>query len=160
MLHTTLDMVMLLHGFLTTFALMTAAGFVGLLVFSNEQRKGAINTLKILALITTIFVFTLNITGAYGYVYYRLSAPDSPRTIIKETFPIAHEILFETMEYVSLIGPIWATMITWLTWHFNDRIFTNTAIKNTMLILIVLAVLYALAIAYTGVVPTRIAAVR
>lgn len=160
MLHTTLDMVMLLHGFLTTFALMTAAGFVGLLVFSNEQRKGAINTLKILALITTIFVFALNITGAYGYVYYRLPAPDSPRTIIKETFPIAHEILFETMEYVSLIGPIWATMITWLTWHFKDSIFTNTAIKNTMLILIVLAVLYALAIAYAGVVPTRIAAVR
>lgn len=151
---------MLLHGFLTTFALMTAAGFIGLLVFSNEQRKGAINTLKILALITTIFVFALNITGAYGYVYYRLSGSDSPRTIIKETFPIAHEILFETMEYVSLIGPIWATMITWLTWHFKDRIFTNTAIKNTMLILIVLAVLYALAIAYAGVVPTRIAAVR
>lgn len=160
MLHTTVDIVMLLHGFLTTFALMTAAGFVGLLVFSNEQRKGAINTLKILALITTIFVFALNITGTYGYVYYRLPTPDSPRTIIKETFPIAHEILFETMEYVSLIGPIWATMITWLTWHFKDSIFTNTAIKNTMLILIVLAVLYTLAIAYAGVVPTRIAAVR
>lgn len=160
MLHTVLDMVMLLHGFLTTFALMTAAGFVGLLVFSNEQRKGAINTLKILALITTIFVFALNITGAYGYVYYRLPEPDSPRTIIKETFPIAHEVLFETMEYASLLGPIWATMITWLTWHFKDKIFTNTAIKKTMLVLIVLAVLYALAIAYTGVVPTRIAAVR
>lgn len=45
MFHTTLDIIMLLHGFLTTFALMTAAGFVGLLVFSSEQRKGAINTL-------------------------------------------------------------------------------------------------------------------
>jgi hypothetical protein len=151
---------MLSHGFLTTFALMTAAGFVGLLVFSNEQRKGAINTLKILALITTVFVFALNITGAYGYVYYRLPTPDSPRTIINETFPVAHEILFETMEYASLVGPIWATMITWLTWHFKERIFTNPAIKNVMLILIVLAVLYALTIAYTGVVPTRIAAVR
>jgi len=139
---------------------MTAAGFIGLLVFSNEQRKGAINTLKILALITTVFVFALNITGAYGYAYYRLPAPDSPRTIIMETFPVAHEILFETMEYASLVGPIWATMITWLTWHFKERIFTNPAIKNVMLILIVLAVLYALTIAYTGVVPTRIAAVR
>lgn len=160
MLHTILDIVMLLHGFLTTFALMTAAGFVGLLVFSSEQRKGAINTLKILALVTTVFVFALNITGAYGYVYYRLPGPDSPKTIIMETFPIAHEILFESMEYVSLVGPIWATMITWLTWHFKERIFTNVTIKNAMLILIVLAVLYALAIAYAGVVPTRIAAVR
>lgn len=160
MLHTALDMVMLLHGFLTTFALMTAAGFVGLLVFSNEQRKGAINMLKILALITTIFVFALNISGAYGYIYYRLPDPDSPKTIITETLPIAHEILFETMEYLSLVGPIWATMITWLTWHFKDKIFTNAAVKNTMLVLIVLAVVYALVIAYTGVVPTRIASVR
>lgn len=134
MFHTTLDIIMLLHGFLTTFALMTAAGFVGLLVFSSEQRKGAINTLKILALITTVFVFALSITGAYGYVYYRLPEPDSARTIIKETFPIAHEILFESMEYASLVGPIWATMITWLTWHFKEKIFTNAAIKKAMLI--------------------------
>jgi uncharacterized membrane protein YobD (UPF0266 family) len=59
MLHTTLDIVMLMHGFLTMFALMTAAGFVGLLLFSNEQRRGAINTLKMLALLTAIFVFAL-----------------------------------------------------------------------------------------------------
>lgn len=111
-------------------------------------------------MITTVFVFALSITGAYGYVYYRLPEPDSARTIIKETFPIAHEILFESMEYASLVGPIWATMITWLTWHFKEKIFTNAAIKKAMLILIVLAVLYALAIAYAGVVPTRIAAVR
>ncbi len=151
---------MLLHGFLFTFTLMTIAGFVGLLAFSSEQRKGALNTLKVLALITTFFVFLLNITGAYGYVYYRLPQPDSPRTIIKDTLPIAHEILFETMEYLSLIGPIWATMITSLVWHFNEKIFTNNTIRNAMLFLIILAALYALAIAYTGVVPTRIAPLR
>jgi hypothetical protein len=160
MLHTTLDVIMLLHGFLTTFALMTASGFVGLLVFSNEQRKGAIKTLVLLAFLTTIFVFALDLSGAYGYLYYRLAEPDSPRTIIKGTFPFAHEVLFETMEYIGLIGPIWATLITWLTWHYKEKIFTNIAIKNTMMVLIVLAVLYTLAIAYTGVVPTRIAAVR
>ncbi|MFQ5970243.1 MAG: hypothetical protein ACE5J2_07115 [Nitrososphaerales archaeon] len=160
MLHSLLDVVMLSHGFLTTFALMTAAGFIGLLVFSNEQRKGAINSLKLLALITTILVFTLNLTGAYGYMFYRLPDPDSAKMIIKETLPIAHEILFETMEYLSLVGPIWATMITSLTWHFKERIFTNKAVKSMMLILIVMAVVYALVIAYTGVVPTRIVAVR
>ena len=160
MLHTALDMVMLSHGFLTTFALMTAAGFIGLLVFSNGQRRGAINTLKVLALITTIFVFALNLTGAYGYLSYRLPEPDSPKMIIMEAFPVAHEILFETMEYLSLAGPIWATMITWLTWHFKEQIFTNIMLKRTMLVLIVLAVIYALVIAYTGVVPTRIVAVR
>lgn len=159
-LHTTLDIVMLTHGFLTTFALMTAAGFVGLLVFSNEQRKGAINMLKMLALLTTIFVFALDISGAYGYVFYRLPDPDSPRSVIKQTFPAAHEVLFETMEYLSLAGPIWATLIAWLTWHYKHKIFTNIAVKNTMLVLIIVAVLYTLVIAYTGVVPTRVAAVR
>lgn len=151
---------MLLHGFLTTFALMTASGFVGLLIFSDERRKGSIKALMILTLLTTIFVFALDISGAYGYVYYRLPEPDSPRTIIRQTFPFAHEVLFETMEYTSLVGPIWTTLITWLTWHYKEEIFTNTSIKTAMLVLIVLAVLYALVIAYTGVVPTRIAAVR
>jgi hypothetical protein len=159
-LHTTLDIVMLTHGFLTTFALMTAAGFVGLLVFSNEQRKGAINMLKILALLTTIFVFALDISGAYGYLFYRLPNPDSPRSVIIQTFPAAHEVLFETMEYLGLAGLIWATLITWLTWHYKHEIFTNIAVKNTMLVLIIVAVLYTLVIAYTGVVPTRLAAVR
>lgn len=160
MLHTLLDVVMLSHGFLTTFALMTAAGFVGLLVFSNGQRRGAIKTLKLLALITTVLVFALNLTGAYGYVYYRLPEPDSAKMIIKETLPIAHEILFETMEYLSLVGPVWATMITWFTWHFKERVFTERPLKRMMLLLIVLAVVYTLVIAYTGVVPTRIVAVR
>lgn len=159
-LHTTLDVIMLMHGFLTMFALMTAAGFVGLLLFSNEQRRGAINTLKMLALSTTIFVFALDLSGAYGYVFYRLPDSDSPRSVIKETFPVAHDVLFETMEYLSLAGPIWATLITWLTWHYKDKIFTNIAVRNTMLVLIMVAVLYTLVIAYTGVVPTRIAAVR
>lgn len=159
-LHTALDTVMLLHSFFVTFLLMTAAGFVGLLTFSSEYRKDALKILKILALITTIFVFTLNLTGTIGYVDYRLPEPDSPKSIIKKTSPIAHEILFETMEYLSLIGPIWATLITWLVWHFNERIFTDDRIKRIMLILIILAVIYALVIAYTGIVPTRIAAVR
>jgi len=159
-LHTTLDWIMLMHGFLTTFALMTAAGFVGLLVFSNEQRRGAINMLKMLALLTTIFVFALDISGAYGYVWYRLPGPDSPRSVIIKTLPAAHEVLFETMEYLGLSGAIWATLITWLTWHYNHKIFTNIALKNTMLVLIIVAVLYTLVIAYTGVVPTRLEAVR
>jgi hypothetical protein len=150
---------MLMHGFLTTFALMTAAGFVGLLVFSNEQRKGSIDALKMLALLTTIFVFSLDISGAYGYVFYRLPDPQSPKSVILETSPAAHEVLFETMEYLGLAGPIWATLITWFTWHYKDKIFTNIALKNTMLVMITVAVLYTLVIAYTGVVPTRIAAV-
>jgi hypothetical protein len=159
-LHTSLDWVMLMHGFFTTFGLMTASGFVGLLVFSNEQRKGSIDALKVLALLTTIFVFSLDISGAYGYVWYRLPDPQSPKSVILATTPAAHEVLFETMEYLGLAGPVWASLITWLTWHYKDKIFTNIALKNIMLVLITVAVLYTIVIAYTGVVPTRIAAVR
>lgn len=160
MMHPILDIVMLLHSFFTIFPLMTGAGFLGLLVFSSEQHRGAVNTLKILAFVTTIFVFALNITGAYGYVYYRLPDPQSAKSIILKESPFAHQILFTTKEYLALVGPVWATMITWLTWHFKERIFTNPAVKKMMLVLIVVAVLYALVIAYGGIVPTRIAAVR
>lgn len=158
---TALDMTMYVHSFLTIFTLMTGAVFIALLFFSNEQRKGAIKALMIVALITTIFVFVLvNITGLLGYIDYRMSIPGSPKTIILGLSPFVHEVYFETMEYVSLLGPIWATLITWLIWHYKEKIFTNVAIKNTMRILMVLAVSYAIIIAYTGIVPTRIEAVH
>lgn len=158
---TSLDLIMYTHSFLTISIIMIATVFISVLFFSTEQRKGTVKALMILALITTIFVFILvNITGLLGYIDYRMAVPDSPKTIILGLSPFVHEVYFETMEYVSLLGPIWATLITWLVWHYKEKIFTNVAIKSTISVLVILALSYALVIAYTGIVPTRIEAVH
>jgi hypothetical protein len=139
---------------------MIGAVFVTLFVFANEQRKGAMKALMILALGTTVALFALNITGLIGYTDYRLTAPDSPKSVILGLNPFVHEVYFSTMEYLSIPGPIWATMITWLIWHYKEQIFTNTALKNTMRVLVTLAVSYAIVIAFSGIVPTRLEAVH
>jgi hypothetical protein len=139
---------------------MIGAVFVTLFVFANEQRKGAMKALMILALGTTVALFALNITGLIGYTDYRLKAPDSPKSVILGLNPFVHEVYFSTMEYLSIPGPIWATMITWLIWHYKEQIFTNTALKNTMRVLVTLAVSYAIVIAFSGIVPTRLEAVH
>lgn len=151
---------MYIHSFLTIFSIMIGAVFVTLFVFANEQRKGAMKALMILALGTTVALFALNITGLIGYTDYRLTAPDSPKSVILGLNPFVHEVYFSTMEYLSIPGPIWATMITWLIWHYKEQIFTNSAIKNTMRVLVTLAVSYAIVIAFSGIVPTRLEAVH
>src|SRR5919107_3639631 len=142
-----LESVMILHDFFTVVFVMTGAGFVGILLFGSNSSsissnnltsndKGTINLMRVLSILAAASVFLVVFTGIIGYVYYRLPLPDSPKTIIKNTFPYAHDVMFETMEYLGLIGTVWATLIAYLTHHFKDKIFTNSLIKNGLVMLI------------------------
>ena len=91
---------------------------------------------------------------------YRLPDPDSAKSKIKEVFPFAHEPMFETMEYAGLLGPMWAVLIMYITWHYEKSIFTKHAIRNTLTILISYAIIYALFISFMGIVPAKIASVQ
>lgn len=155
-----LESVMLLHDFYTIISIMTSAGFIGLLVFNTSLSNSSVNILKLFAIITAISVFLLILTGTIGYVYYRLSDPDSAKSIIKKTFPFAHDVMFETMEYLGLIGFPWAVLLTYLTIHYNTRIFTERHIKNVMFLLTFVALGYCLFISVTGIIPTKIASVQ
>ncbi len=159
-----LESVMILHDFFTVVFVMTGAGFVGILLFggssNNLTNEGTINLLRVLSILAAASVFLVIFTGIIGYVYYRLPIPDSPKTIIKNTFPYAHDVMFETMEYLGLIGTVWATLIAYLTHHFKDKIFTNSLIKNGLVMLISIGIVYALIISLAGIVPTKIASVQ
>ena len=159
-----LESIMILHDFYTVVFVMTGAGFVGILLFgdssNNLANKGTLNLLRVLSILAAASVFLVIFTGMIGYVYYRLPIPDSPKTIIKNTFPYAHDVMFETMEYLGLIGTVWATLIAYLTHHFKDMIFTNSLIKNGLVMLISIGIVYALIISLAGIVPTKIASVQ
>jgi hypothetical protein len=162
-----IESVMIIHDYYIVLAIMSGAGFIGVLVFGSSQIRqqlqhypDAINTLKVLAFTAVASAFLIEITGTIGYIEYRLPDRDSAKSKILEIFPFAHEPMFEVMEYVGLVGTIWTGLLAYLTWHFKERMFTNIGIRNTMIVLISLAIMYALIVSLMGIVPTKIASVQ
>jgi hypothetical protein len=162
-----IESVMIIHDYYIVLAIMSGAGFIGVLVFGSSQigqqvqrYPDAINTLKVLALTAVASAFLIEITGTIGYIEYRLPDPDSAKSKILEIFPFAHEPMFETMEYVGLVGTIWTGLLAYLTWHFKERMITDPGVRNTMIVLIFLAIMYALVVSLMGIVPTKIASVQ
>ena len=157
--------VMLIHDFYIVLALITGSIFIGLLYFANfvdreYQKKDAVLLAKILTLTALISAFIIQITGSIGYIEYRSPDPDSAKSQIKQTFPLAHDPMFETMEYLGLIGVMWTGLITYITWYFKEKIFRHTVLKNALISLTSLAIIYALFISFMGIVPTKIASVQ
>lgn len=168
-----IESVMILHDYFTVLAIMSGAGFIGVLIFGSgrageggQQQQihyyypDAINVLKILAFTAVASAFLIEITGTIGYIEYRLPDPDSAKSKIKEIFPFAHEPMFETMEYLGLVGTMWTGLLAYLTWHFKDRMFSDAGVRNAMIVLISLAIMYALVVSLMGIVPTKIASVQ
>ena len=162
-----IESVMIIHDYYIVLAIMSGAGFIGVLVFGSSQigqqvqrYPDAINTLKVLAFTAVASAFLIEITGTIGYIEYRLPDPDSAKSKILEIFPFAHEPMFEVMEYVGLVGTIWTGLLAYLTWHFKEKMFTDIGVRNTMLVLISLAIIYALVVSLMGIVPTKIASVQ
>lgn len=164
-----IESVMIIHDYYTVLAIMSGAGFIGVLVFGSSSTTGqqqiqhhpdSINVLKVLAFTAVASAFLIEITGTIGYIEYRLPEPDSPKSKILEIFPFAHEPMFETMEYLGLLGTMWTGLVAYLTWHFKERMFSDPGVKNTMIIMISLAIFYALFISLMGIVPAKIASVQ
>ncbi|MGI0049347.1 MAG: hypothetical protein ACREAW_07380, partial [Nitrososphaera sp.] len=61
---------------------------------------------------------------------------------------------------LGLMGTMWAGLLAYLTWHFKERMFADTGVRNLMIALIGLAIIYALVISLTGIVPAKIASVQ
>ncbi len=162
-----IESVMIIHDYYIVLAIMSGAGFIGVLVFGSSQigqqvqrYPDAINTLKVLALTAVASAFLIEITGTIGYIEYRLPDPDSAKSKILEIFPFAHEPMFEVMEYVGLVGVIWTGLIAYFTWHFRERMFADIGVRNAMIVMISLAIIYALVVSLMGIVPTKIASVQ
>jgi hypothetical protein len=163
-----IESVMIIHDYYIVLAIMAGAGFIGVLVFGSSQTMGhqiqyhpdAVNVLKVFAFTAVASAFLIEMTGTIGYIEYRLPDADSAKSMIMDSFPFAHEPMFEVMEYLGLVGTMWTGLIAYLTWHFKEKMFNNVGVRNTMIVLISLAIIYALVVSLMGIVPTKIASVQ
>src|SRR4030042_4034016 len=114
---------MFLHGLFATFSIVVAV-IIASIILKGSLQGNSIRGLKMFALLLVILAFAVNLTGAYGYLFYRLPTADSPKSLILEVDPFAHEILFETMEYLGLIGPIWSVAIAWMISYYGKQLAT------------------------------------
>jgi len=159
MTQTLLETVMLLHGLFAASAFLSSIITMSI-VYSGRLREKSLSRLRAFSLLTVISLLAVNITGLYGYISYRLPNPDSPRSIILMTWPLAHEVLFETMEYLGLIGPVWSALVAWLIWHYKGKIVEEPGLRRAVLVIMLLGFLMILGLSYAGLIPTMITPVR
>jgi hypothetical protein len=155
-----IESAMILHDFYTVVAIMSGAGIIGILLFSAQTIQGSILSMQVLAILSAVSIFIVIFTGVYGYIFYRLPDEMSAKSKIVKIFPFAHEPMFETMEYLGLIGAMWTTLIAYLVVHWKEKLFTHTSAKYAVVSLIAIGIMYALIISLTGIVPTKIASVQ
>lgn len=155
-----IESAMILHDFFTIVAIMSGAGIIGILHFSTQTINGSITSMQVLAVLSAVSIFIVIFTGVYGYIFYRLSDESSPKSIINKTFPYAHNPMFETMEYLGLVGSIWATLIAYLVFHWKEKLFESNDAKYTIISFIGMGIVFALIISLAGIVPTKIASVQ
>jgi MFS family permease len=160
MVNRNIESAMILHDFYTVIAIMSGAGIIGILLFSAQTVNGAVTSMQVLAILSAISIFIVIFTGVYGYIFYRLPDENSAKSKIMKIFPYAHEPLFEIMEYVGLIGSLWATMIAYLVYHWKEKMFVYKSAKYAVISLISIGIMYALIISLTGIIPTKIASVQ
>lgn len=156
---TPVEIVMLMHGFIASIALMAATWMIGVLR-SKELGAEDVSRVKWVSVGTVFLVFLMIFSAGYGYIFYRARIPTSARSIILGTAPWAHEVVFESMENVGLLGPLIATAIAYVVWHYGADIVKEPAVKRTLLIMLVIGILWGLVLMGEGVIPTRIASVR
>lgn len=159
-LFTPLDIVSLLHSVFTTLLIMTVAFLFGVLFFTVNLSDKQVSILKWISVFAAASAFLTNLFGAYASIYYRLPIPTSPRSILLKTEPAAHEIFFESMEHNGIIIIPLFVLIAYCVWHYQARVVTDADVKKALFILLALATLIILLVAFAGIVPTRLAAVR
>jgi len=153
-----LEVVLFLHGLFATFSVVIAV-VIAAIISRGSLSDRSLRGLKVFAILFVALSLAVNLTGASGYIFYRLPSADSPRSLILKTAPFAHEIFFETMEYVALIGPIWSTVIAWTIFHHGERTTVDPELRRMILLFTILFVAWMIAVAYTGLIPTMIAPV-
>ena len=157
---TFLEIVMLIHGSIASITLMAATFLIGVLMFAKELSSEDVSKLKWISAGTAFLVYAMDFLGGLGYIPYRVRDPTSARSIILATSPWAHEVAFESMEYAGLFGPLIATAITYIVWHYGADIVKEPAVKRTLMIMLVIGILWGLALLGAGVIPTRVASVK
>ena len=144
-----------LHGILGV-ALIAALGWTALKL-AGLSKWGSTSGAAWASLISALL---LNITGAYSYISYRLRDPGTPRSIILETEPWVHRILFESMEYVGLIIPILIAVVTAAIVISGKQSLETAPSRGPISRLVYITIFLVFLMAIAGFIPSSIAIVK
>jgi hypothetical protein len=146
----------ILHGILAV-ALIAALGWTALKL-AGLSTGGSTSGAAWASLISALL---LNMTGAYSYISYRLRDPGTPRSIILETEPWVHRILFESMEYIGLVIPILIAVATAAIVIYRRRQLLETApLRGQISRIVYITIFLVLLMAIAGFIPSSIAMVK
>ncbi|MEK6973724.1 MAG: hypothetical protein AABW41_00545 [Nanoarchaeota archaeon] len=136
------EFISLLHGFLGTIVLMS---FSGVLLGLFSLNKNRYNILKYSIIIMTIAVILIDIFGMMIYAVYRETNADSAKSkILASDKPWVHEILMEFKEFSGIYVAIILILASFLVIEFKDELFKNKQIRNTLVLMMTLAMLLTL----------------
>jgi hypothetical protein len=144
-----------LHGILAV-ALIAALGWTALKLAGRSTWGSAAGG----AWVSLISALLLNIMGAYSYIAYRLRDPGTPRSIILETEPWVHRILFESMEYVGLIVPIMIAVATAAIVIYRRQLLETVPLRGQISRIVYITIFLVLLMAVAGFIPSSIAIVK
>jgi hypothetical protein len=144
-----------LHGILAV-ALIGTLGWTALKL-AGLSKWGSTSGAAWASLISALL---LNITGSYSYIFYRLRDPGTPRSIILETEPWVHRILFESMEYVGLIIPIMIAVATAAIVIYRRQLLETAPLRGQISRIVYITIFLVLLMAIAGFIPSSIAMVK
>jgi hypothetical protein len=144
-----------LHGILAV-ALIAALGWTALKL-TGLSTWGSTSGAAWASLISALL---LNITGSYSYIFYRLRDPGTPRSIILETEPWVHRILFESMEYVGLVIPILIAVATAAIVIYRRQLLETALLRGQISRIVYITIFLVLLMAIAGFIPSSIAMVK
>jgi hypothetical protein len=136
------------------FLLSFAGGLAGLYSLRPEWVTVAginerIRRLDIGTWVMAVTAWLTVITGTYiAYPWYRAKPPenvtnlsDFPRSFLLSVPDLAqwHTFGMEWKEHVAWFSPILATAVAFVVWRYGDQIAENPKLRNTLIILFVLA---------------------
>ena len=144
-----------LHGILGV-ALIAALGWTALKL-AGLSTWGSVAGAAWASLISALL---LNMTGAYSYISYRLRDPGTPRSIILDTEPWVHRILFESMEYVGLVIPIMIAVATAAIVISGKKPLETASLNGQISRIVYVTIFLVLLMAIAGFIPSSIAIVK
>lgn len=154
------------HGLLMFLTLIYSAFVFGAIYFRKAADPQWLFRLKVSSIVAFAMIVGLMITGiipdtAFGSGatftshftndFGTFSSQVTDHSLSHFTGPL----LFDMMEHVTLIVPGLAAVIGFLIWHFEDRVVTDSRVRNSVLSLMILSGIWIVVLGMIGVYLTK-----
>ena len=105
-------------------------------------RIRAFAELQLLATVSVAFSLIAIMFGNWLYIYYRATAPESPRSFFIANAPDIHKIFFEFKEFAALYTLPLTVVAAYLLWRYGTQVMDRTWLRYSVAVLLGLSFFY------------------